>query len=155
MKPQYHATYSVLIAGILYLFCKSWSIALSCLISGVFIDLDHIYDYIREFGFPFKVKNFLHAVENHDISRVTLILHSWELLILIGIIAYFMNWNPWLTGTLIGFGHHLVLDKLNNGERIRAYSFMWRWENNFEFEKIFFNDAKKKNDRMLKYKRHV
>jgi hypothetical protein len=144
MRPQYHVTYSVLISGVLYLFFKSWSMALSCFISGIFIDLDHIYDYVREFGFPFKVNNFIHAVFNHDIPTVTLILHSWEVLVLIGIIDWYMNWNLWMTGIFIGFGHHLILDKLNNGERLRAYSFIWRWKNNFEFEKIFFNDAKKK-----------
>jgi hypothetical protein len=144
MRPQYHVTYSILIAGVLYLFFKSWSMALSCFISGIFIDLDHIYDYVKEFGFPFKVKNFIHAVFNHDIPTVTLILHSWELVVLIGVITWFMNWNMWMTGILIGFGHHLILDKLNNGERLRAYSFIWRWKHNFEFEKIFLNDAKKK-----------
>ena len=143
MKFQYHTAYSSLIAGILYLSFKSWNMALVCLLSGIFIDLDHIYDYIREFGFPFKVKDFFTAVDKDDIPRLTLIFHSWELVLLIGIIAWLTNWNPWITGLFIGFGHHIILDKTNSGERLRTYSFWWRWKNNFEFEAIYSNSKKK------------
>jgi len=147
MKPQYHVASSAFIAGVLYLTFKSWSMALSCFLSGIFIDIDHVYDYVKEFGFPFKVRDFVTTVYNNGISRLTFVFHSWEILILLGIIAPFTNWDPWITGVIIGFGHHIILDKLNNGERLRTYSFIWRWGKQFEFDTTFPNDAKKKMKR--------
>lgn len=144
MKPGYHAASSALVAGILYLLFKSWSMALACFLSGIFIDIDHIYDYIKQFGFPFKVKDFVNTVYNNGISRLTFVFHSWEILLLLGIIAWFTNWNTWLAGTFIGFSLHIVLDKLNNGERLRTYSFIWRWGKQFKFEDTFPNDARRK-----------
>ena len=149
MKPQYHVLSSALLASILYLFFKSWSMALSCFFSGILIDVDHIYDYIREFGFPFKIKDFINTVYNNGISRLTFVFHSWEILFLLGIIAWFTNWNPWIAGILIGFAHHIVLDKLNNGEHLRTYSFVWRMKHNFEFDTTFPNDAKRKMQRKI------
>jgi hypothetical protein len=144
MKPQYHIASSALVAGILYLLFKSGSMALSCFLSGIFIDLDHVYDYINEFGFPFKVKDFVNTVYDNGISRLTFVFHSWEIVLLLGIIAWFTNWNPWIAGIIFGFSHHILLDKLNNGERLRTYSFIWRREKQFKFEDTFPNDAKKK-----------
>jgi hypothetical protein len=115
MKPEYHVASSALVAGILYLLFKSWSMALSCFLSGILIDIDHVYDYIKEFGFPFKVKDFVNTVYNNDISRLTFAFHSWEILLMLEIIAWFTKWNPWIVGIIIGFGHHIILDKLNNG----------------------------------------
>jgi hypothetical protein len=144
MRPQYHLASSVLTASILYLVFKSWSMAFSCFLSGIFIDTDHIYDYLREFGLPFRVKDFIHSVYNGKFHRMTLFLHSWELLFLIGIIAWFTKWNPTITGVLIGFGHHLVLDTVHNSRTVRAYSFIWRWNRDFEFAQIFPTCVKKK-----------
>ena len=145
MKPQYHIASSALIAGILYLVFQSWRMALSCFLSGIFIDIDHIYDYLREVGFPFRVKDFVHAIYNDTLNRMTLFFHSWEVMFLILIIAWLTNWNPWVTGILIGFGHHIVLDKLYTGEHLRTYSFIWRWKRNFHLELLFPKWMKKKN----------
>ncbi len=144
MKLHQHIVSSTLVAGIVYLLFKSWNITLICLLSGILIDVDHIYDYTREFGFPFKIKDFFNAHYNNELSRLTLVFHSWELLILIGIIAWFTNWNPWFTGILIGFGHHIVLDMLYYKRRLQTFSFLWRWENDFKCEVICSNPAKNK-----------
>jgi hypothetical protein len=144
MRLSHHVTSSAVVAGILYLFFKSWSMTLSCFLSGIFIDVDHIFDYIREKGFPFKVNDFFKAIYEGELTRWTLVLHSWELLFLLSMIAWLTNWNPWITGIFIGFGHHLILDKFFNGERLCTYSFLWRWKHNFHYEKILQNDARKK-----------
>ena len=143
MKPHHHVASSILIAGILYVFFKSWTMALICFLSGILIDLDHIYDYSREFGFPFNIKKFYKAYYSNEFSRWIMVLHSWEILFLIGMVAWFTGWNPWITGILAGFGHHLVLDTLYNNERLRSYSFIWRRNHNFDFEVTFPNVAKR------------
>ncbi len=144
MKLQHHIASSTLVAGIVYLFFKSWNMSLMCLLSGVLMDVDHIYDHIREFGFPFKVKHLFCASYNNEIRQRTVVFHSLEVVFLLGIVAWLTSWNPWITGVLIGFGHHLVLDKLYFRARLLSLSFLWRLKNNFEFEKLFPNVAKKK-----------
>ncbi len=116
--------------------------ALTCFLSGVLIDLDHVYDYIRAFGYPFKVKDFFSRISNHEVPRWTIIFHSWELCFLVAMIAWFSNWNLWLLGMLIGFGHHIILDKLSNGERLKTYSFIWRWKKDFIYKSTFPNENK-------------
>ena len=116
---------------------------MSCFLSGIFIDLDHIYDYIREVGFPFKVKDFFKAAYDSELPRWVVFLHSWELLFPLGMIAWFTNWNPWITGIFIGFSQHIISDMLYNNEGFQSYSFIWRWKHNFEFKLIFPNVAKK------------
>jgi hypothetical protein len=137
MKPPYHVASSVLVAGILYLLFKSWSMALSCFLSGIFIDVDHIYDYLREFGFPFRVKEFLHAIYTAKLNRMTLFFHSWELMFLILIITWVTNWNSLMVGILVGFGHHIILDKLYTGVPLRRYFFIYRWKRDFHIESLF------------------
>lgn len=149
MKPGYHAASSALAAGLLYFLFKSWSMALSCFLSGVLIDLDHVYDYVKEFGFPFKIRDFVNTVYNNGISRLTFVFHSWEILLLLVVIAWYSNWRLWIVGIFIGLGIHMVLDKLNNGERLRTYSFIWRWGKQFKFVDTFPNDAKKKMEKTV------
>ena len=144
MKPQYHVASSALVAGILYLFFQSWSLSLSCLLSGIFIDVDHVYDYIREVGLSFRVKDFVNAVYTNNVIRWMVIFHSWELIFLLFLISWYTSWNPWITGILFGFGHHLILDTLYIKERVWTYSFIWRWKNNFEFKTIYPNFVKKR-----------
>jgi hypothetical protein len=147
MKLSHHIASSALVAGLLYFFLKSWSMALSCFLSGIFIDLDHVYDYVREVGFPFKMKDFIRAGYESELSRWMIFLHSWELLVLLGMIAWFTQWNPWVTGVCIGFSHHIILDMLYNREGFLTYSFYWRWKHNFEFELTFPHVARKKRKR--------
>ena len=137
MKPQYHVASSALSAAILYMVFKSWSMALSCFLSGIFIDIDHIYDYLREFGLPFRIKDFIHAVYTAKFNRMTLFFHSWEALFLLLLTAWIMNWNPVMVGIAAGFGHHIVLDKLHTGERLLTYFFVWRWKRDFQLKLLF------------------
>ncbi len=141
MKLHQHIVSSTLVSGIVYLLFKSWNLTLACLLSGILIDVDHIYDYIREFGFPFKIKDFFNAHYNNELVRLTLVFHSWELLFLIGIIAWSTNWNLWITGILIGFGNHMALDLLYYKARLKTISFLWRWKNDFRYEVISSNHA--------------
>lgn len=138
MKPQSHVTSSALIAGILYLFFQSWSMALSCFISGILIDIDHIYDYAKETCTAFKFNDLYDIALNDNIIRRTIVLHSWELVLLMCILAWFTNGNPWITGVLIGFGHHIIMDALYKEITILKYSFFWRWKNDFTAKKFPF-----------------
>ncbi len=132
MRPQYHVASSAIVAGILYVLFKSWSMSFSCFLSGILIDLDHIYDFIKETGSPIKFKELYGLAKKNNITHCTIVFHSWELVLLLFMVAWFTNWNPWIAGVLIGFGHHMIMDAFHNKVTILPYSFIWRWKNNFE-----------------------
>ncbi|MBI5663931.1 MAG: hypothetical protein HZC49_02400 [Nitrospirae bacterium] len=137
MRLQHHTAVSLTIAGVLYMAFKSWGLSLACLISGIFIDLDHLLDVVREHGWSIKVKDFFRICHHAQFDRIILIWHGWEWLFLLTISSWLTDWDPWITGTLIGFGQHMVLDTYFNNARFMSYSLIWRWKNNFDFDTVF------------------
>ncbi len=136
MKFQYHAIASIALSGILYLIFKSWAMAAACLITGIFIDLDYIVDYFTQCGFSLNIKKFIQFYDREPSLKMRL-FHGWEWLLLWGAAAWLTNGNPWIVGTLIGFGQHLLLDKINFGEPFLSYSVLWRWKKRFRSAEIF------------------
>lgn len=119
MKLKSHITVSIIFSAFLFAISKSWIIFTSSFIGGVLIDIDHILDYSREHGIDLRIKQFYERFHRKEVTRVWIILHSWELLLLMSICAFLMGWNPWIVGTIIGLTQHIILDqifnKLNNG----------------------------------------
>ena len=137
MKLHHHVAFSATISLLLYMIFKSWYLSLVCLLSGVFIDLDHFIDYFREQGINLDMKKFFSICDNGQFDRVILLFHGWEWVILIGVLGWSSGWNPLTTGLVIGIGHHLVLDAFYNGTSIKAYSILWRWSKGFDFDTTF------------------
>ncbi len=140
MKPQYHAVITVTISGILYMAFKSWGLAVSSFIAGIFIDLDHVIDYVRESRPPFKIKTFFLTCYQCRFNKIVLVCHGWEWLVLWGAAAWLTGWNPWITGTFIGLSQHMILDtmySIRNLKSVRSYSLIWRWKKDFDFDTIF------------------
>lgn len=144
MKLHHHTAFSAAISGVLYLIFKSWGMAVSCFISGIFIDLDHIIDVLREHGLPFKVKKFFEVCDKGQFDRVMLLWHGWEWIVLWGIAAWLTEWNPWVTGAFIGIGQHMILDTLYNSSNPCTYSLLWRWKKDFDFDTVFADFKKNK-----------
>ncbi|HBH61897.1 MAG TPA: hypothetical protein DDX85_09205 [Nitrospiraceae bacterium] len=136
MKFHQHAVISLALSGLLYAAFKSWTLAAANLIAGVCIDLDYAVDYVMQHGFPFRLKEFIHAYHEDTLLKVRL-FHGWEWLPVLGLMVWLTDGNLWITGTLLGVGQHLVLDKINFGEHFLCYSLLWRWEKGFKSEAIF------------------
>lgn len=116
---------------------KSWGLAAASFITGIFIDLDHIADVVREHGWSTKIKEFFHICHNAQFDRIVLFFHGWEWLLLWSIAAWLTDWNPWVTGAVIGIAHHLVLDTFHNTYSLHSYSLIWRWKKDFDFDTVF------------------
>ncbi|RJQ42628.1 MAG: hypothetical protein C4538_13245 [Nitrospiraceae bacterium] len=137
MKPGYHIAFSSLLAGIFYIITKSWTISVASLISGIFIDLDHIYDVLREHGRPFTIERFFSICYSCNFHKIMLPMHGWEWLLLFWAAAWFTKWNPVVVGILIGYSQHLLLDALNNSPHFLTYSLIWRWKKGFDYDETF------------------
>ena len=136
MNLKNHITVSLIFSAFLFAISKSWTIITSSLIRGVLIDIDHILDYSREHGIDLRIKQFYERFDRKEVTRVWLILHSWELLFLMSICAFLMSWNPWVVGMIIGLTQHIVLDQISNKINKWAYFFFWRLRNDFSIKKI-------------------
>ena len=141
MKPVFHVVASTLVSGILYGMFKSWGMVIASFLSGILIDIDHVIDYLRAGGVPCNRKEFSEFIREKEYwktasghRKVNVLLHGWEWLIFLSMTAALTDWNPVVTGILIGFGHHMVLDVLNNrpaswAKTFLGYSLLWRWKN--------------------------
>lgn len=137
MRLHHHTAISLTISAVLYMMFRSWGLTASSLVAGIFIDLDHYFDYIYSHGRPFRIKDFFRVCNNHQFNKIVLILHGWEWVALLGMAAWLTDWNPWITGTFIGIGLHIYLDTVYNGVGFRSYSIIWRWKKDFVFDTIF------------------
>jgi hypothetical protein len=137
MKPKYHVMVSASVAGALYAATRSADLSLSCLIAGVFIDLDHVPDYMREYGNPLRIREFFLRFRRGEFDRIYLLLHGWEWIALLAVISWLSGWNHLITGTTIGMAQHILLDTFNGSITFRAYSLYWRWRQGFRYATIF------------------
>jgi hypothetical protein len=99
----------------------SLPLAAAVFAGGFLIDLDHAVDYVVfEKQRDLRPGAFLrYYVEGH-IRRAVLVLHSYELLVVLGAIAWWTQ-SVLLSGYLVGALMHLGLDIVFNG-RITPYS---------------------------------
>ena len=136
MKPSGHFATAAGAAGLAYATTGSGELAAGTFAGGFLIDLDHYMDYVlfeRQLSLnPFR---FLHYYYSERYSWVVLVLHSYELMSALGLLALLTGW-PWLTGYLLGAAMHLIFDITVNGHAslrhpIRFYSFFYRWKFGF------------------------
>ena len=140
MKLEHHIAVSTLVSGILYLIFKSWGLSIASLISGIFTDIDHVFDYFIEHRMHFDYQEFMDFFYREKHQKITLLLHGWEWLLCIGLVTVLTNFNPWITGLFVGYGHHIISDYFYSKTSIKTYSLIWRWRKNFNSELLFPRD---------------
>jgi len=96
------------------------------LVSGIFIDSDHLLDYLVMNRPPYSIRRLLDTYYHNRLTHVFLMLHSWELLVVLALAAMASHWNPVATGLLIGMFHHLLLDQIFNKAYPLGYFLTYR-----------------------------
>lgn len=110
-------------------------------VGGFFIDVDHAVDYVLfEKQRDLRPGVFLRYYLGGQVQKAVLVLHSYELFVLLGLLAW---WTDALVlwGYLMGALMHLALDILVNGEhRPRSisafYSFSYRLAHGFRMRDL-------------------
>lgn len=136
MKASRHAALSVPVSAAVFALSRSIPAAIAVMVGGVLIDLDHVFDYVREYGFRIDIAHFFETFYHTRYRRIVLLFHAWELMIALGLIASATGWNPWLWGLTIGASTHLALDQTFNYTRPGSYFLLWRLAKGFQREKI-------------------
>ena len=137
MKLEHHIAFSALVSAILYLIFKSWGMSIASLISGICIDIDHVFDYLREGSARLDFQEFMNFFYREKHRKITLLFHGWEWLSCAGLAMVLTNFNPLVTGVFIGYGHHIVSDFIYSKAGIMTYSLIWRWKKRFDSKILF------------------
>lgn len=137
MKVQHHTGISLVIAIALFAAFRSVSLSVSVFLSGIFIDIDHLFDYLREYGLRFDIKFFFYSFNNTLFKRIIILFHGWEWAMLIAILSIAFNNNSIMTGIAIGLFSHLICDQFTNGAGKWGYFFLFRLRRDFIVSRIF------------------
>ncbi len=113
MTVKTHIATSALLAGGLYAAEDSLAMAAAALLSGIFIDVDHLFDYLLLSDERFSIRGMFSWCDEGRWERIILFFHSYEFYALFGLYLYHYP-DPILTGIFYGVGLHLLLDQIGN-----------------------------------------
>ena len=141
MNVYKHTAVSFAVSALLLLILKKIQLSIACFLTGVLIDLDHVFDYylnhqlrdrLAYLRHPRKLFRSLSADYASYESDYMLykLLHSAELLIAVPFLYVFGLWNAVATGIVIGFAIHLLLDVLPMGH-FGVLSLIYKANNGF------------------------
>ena len=136
MKPTAHLAASAVASTSLYFFTKSMPIAGASLIAGFLVDIDHLIDYFREYGFRTDIREFLRIFYETRFRKLYLVFHSWELIFTLLLLAWLSGRNEVLFGLSAGVLQHLILDQFANGVTPWGYFFTYRVIKRFSMREI-------------------
>lgn len=137
MSPGGHLLTTVAAGATVAAATESWALTAGVAAGGFLIDVDHAVDYVLfDRQRDLRPGVFLRYYVEGRVRRVVLVLHSWELMALLALLAWLAP-VPWLVGYLLGASMHLALDVIFNGEMVPRsilafYSFAYRATHRFD-----------------------
>ncbi|MDA8131001.1 MAG: hypothetical protein M0011_05805 [Elusimicrobia bacterium] len=136
MRTTAHILASSAAAGAAYALTGSAGMSVSCLLSGVLLDADHLPDFWLLSGERFTLKGFFSWCNELRWKRIYLFLHSYELFLLLALSAWAFPGRA-LEGALLGMGLHLLMDQAGNrGLDRRFYFLIFRYRAGFSREAL-------------------
>ena len=137
MKIIHHAAISIVVSAVVWLMFRSLAATAACFLTGVFMDIDHLIDYVINYGWRFKPRNFFRAFEFECFDNVVVFLHSWEFIAVYLVLLWMIDWKPVALGALIGVFVHLLLDHLFNDHSQPAYFLSYRLFHRFSAKHFY------------------
>src|SRR5262245_10189736 len=141
MSPGGHLVTTAVTCGAVYALTGSAAFTAGVAAGGFLIDVDHVLDYVVIEGQrDLTPAAFLRYYSEQRMRRVALVLHSYELVALLAMLAYLANSTP-LWGYVLGALLHLPLDIVFNGRMLSRnlvpfYSLVYRWRVRFRAERL-------------------
>lgn len=145
MAPISHVAISSVISAVFAFYTRSFMGTAACFLSGIFIDIDHIFDYwlARKQLFVTYSKLFGFCGLERG-GKLYLLFHSFEFLVLFWLIFFTFQLNVFWLGLGIGVTAHMIADQFANPLRPYALFFVYRLRHRFEKECVFPADYYKK-----------
>ena len=138
MRPTNHIIISGGVSAVFAVWAGSWGAVAACFLSGIFIDLDHHFDYyLARKKIPFSYKKLVDFLKNDHESKIHLFLHSYEFLFVFWFSVFFFDLGVFWLGIAIGFTTHILCDEIANPLKPLAYFLTYRIKNRFERKHFF------------------
>jgi len=142
MTFRQHVTITTGILLLLSCFWKNYWGLLLIWLGGIFIDVDHYLDYVKETGDKrISLRRLEDYFYNLKEQKLYCIFHSYELMILLFIINFFYLKHHYLYGLLAGLAVHIILDAIFNPVKIQCYLFLYRLKHDFVFSEFLQQKA--------------
>lgn len=128
MQVKVHIISSAVLALVIYYFWRSPSASATAFLGGILLDLDHLFDFWKSRPRnPCNIGEFLHP-ENYmrRNSKVLVLLHSYEIVILLWLITWQFHWQAVLLALSCAFTLHLILDDIGNELKTFSYFLIYR-----------------------------
>ena len=123
-------------SSIVFLLFESYEVAVSALLAGIFIDLDHFFDYFMDVkNFKFSFNDFFYRLNEARIKKVYVLLHSYEVMAVFTLIVLNSK-SPILTGVYIGVLTHFMADITCWRAYYYSYSLIYRISVKFDIKFI-------------------
>jgi hypothetical protein len=100
--------------------------------AGVFIDLDHLFDYFYSHSFTINPKKVYQACLEMNLKRWFLFLHSYELVALFWIAIWLFSLSAVWKALAIGFTQHIIFDQITNPINTCGYFLTYRIMRGFD-----------------------
>lgn len=120
IKVEGHIVFSIAAGGILYYFFRSLSASFACILSGIFLDVDHWLDYWLHEGINFNVSGLFRWSNSRRWQHLILILHSYEFLFLTWFLILVLHLGLFWFGIAVGFSIHMLLDLFVNTKSVKV-----------------------------------
>lgn len=119
---------------------KSIGCALASFISGVFIDIDHLFDYYSNHRtFTLKIQDIYETCAKLNLNKFYILLHSYELIALLWASIYLFSLPNLWKATAIGLTQHLIFDQITNPVYTFGYFITYRMLKGFKKELLLKN----------------
>ena len=141
MSPGGHLVTTALACAAVYAGTENLALTAGLAAGGFLIDVDHVVDYVLfERQRDLRPGSFLRYYLSGKVQRVVLVLHSYELLVLLAAVAWLTR-VEWLWGWVFGMLLHLPLDIVFNGKFasggfVPFYSFIVRARAGFRADRF-------------------
>ena len=126
IKSIIHGTISLILSIILFGLQFPIESCVFCFLSGVFLDIDHLLDFLlwsedKDFR-KFSILGPPYFTQTHYLDTV---FHSIDLFSLL-VIPLAFSFPTIIVGVIVGFSNHLLLDYLGNGFSFLHYFLLYR-----------------------------
>jgi len=136
VKVKYHIAASGIVSYMVYIMTNSLINTAASFAAGILIDCDHCVDYYLNHGFTYDMRKIYDAMSNVRITKVYLLLHSYELLLASWALAFLHPLNGLYLAISIGFTHHIIFDQIYNPLVSKGYFLSYRIAMGFRKESI-------------------
>ncbi len=105
-------------------------------LASIFIDLDHLLEYLWFLKRPLSWVDFLSGSHFAERGKSYLIFHGWEYLVILFLI-WLVTKNSFFLAVGLGMGIHLILDHFYFAAKRASYSILYRALMGFKMNKLF------------------